>query len=60
MGSLEPMNTPAVATLAKSGQTLVRIDCEMTGLDPELERIIEMAVVVTGTILNAASKARCW
>ena len=54
------MNTPAVATLAKSGQTLVRIDCEMTGLDPELERIIEMAVVVTGTILNAASKARCW
>ena len=34
--------------LAKSDQNLVWIDCEMTGLDPEVERLIEIAVVVTG------------
>jgi len=35
-------------TLAKSDQNLVWIDCEMTGLDPEAERLIEIAVIVTG------------
>jgi oligoribonuclease len=34
--------------LAKSDQNLVWIDCEMTGLDPETDRLIEIAVVVTG------------
>ena len=38
----------AAAVLAKSDQNLVWLDCEMTGLDPEKERIIEIAVVVTG------------
>jgi oligoribonuclease len=33
--------------LGKSDQNLVWLDCEMTGLDPERERIIEIAVVVT-------------
>ena len=37
-----------VATLAKSDDNLVWIDCEMTGLDPEKERLLEIAVVVTG------------
>ena len=36
------------AALGKSDQNLVWIDCEMTGLDPEAERIIEIAVIVTG------------
>lgn len=36
-----------VPTLAKSDQNLVWLDCEMTGLDPEAERLIEIAVVVT-------------
>lgn len=36
------------ATLARSDQNLVWLDCEMTGLDPERDRIIEIAVVVTG------------
>jgi len=35
-------------TLKKSDQNLVWIDCEMTGLDPEKERLIEIAVIVTG------------
>lgn len=38
----------APATLAKSDQNLVWLDCEMTGLDPERDRLIEIAVIVTG------------
>jgi oligoribonuclease len=41
--------TPA---LAKSDLNLVWIDCEMTGLDPERERLIEIAVVITGPDLT--------
>ena len=47
----EPSVTPA-PTLAKSDQNLVWLDCEMTGLDPERDRIIEIAVVVTGPSLE--------
>lgn len=52
---MPPMSeTPATpaAVLAKSDQNLVWLDCEMTGLDPEAERIIEIAVVVTGPALE--------
>lgn len=45
--------TPSTpATLAKSDQNLVWLDCEMTGLDPERDRIIEIAVVITGPDLQ--------
>jgi oligoribonuclease len=40
------------AVLNKSDQNLIWLDCEMTGLDPEIERIIEIAVVVTGPQLE--------
>lgn len=40
------------AELPKSNQNLVWLDCEMTGLDPEKERILEIAVVVTGPQLS--------
>jgi len=36
-------NTP----LSKSDKNLVWLDCEMTGLQPERDRIIEIAVIVT-------------
>ena len=39
-------------TFAKSDQNLVWLDCEMTGLNPQVERIIEIAVVVTGPTLE--------
>ena len=39
-------------TLAKSDQNLVWLDCEMTGLEPECERIIEIAVIVTDAHLT--------
>lgn len=38
--------------LKKSDLNLVWLDCEMTGLDPEKERIIEIAVIVTGPNLE--------
>ena len=50
-----PMSQTPIApapVLAKSDQNLVWLDCEMTGLDPEVERIIEIAVVVTGPSLE--------
>jgi oligoribonuclease len=46
-------NTPtAPPALAKSDLNLVWLDCEMTGLNPEHERIIEIAVIVTDAHLT--------
>ena len=36
----------------KSNQNLIWIDLEMTGLDPEKERIIEIATLITDSDLN--------
>ena len=41
---MEAKNT----VLAKSDKNLVWLDCEMTGLNPEVDRVIEIAVIVTG------------
>ncbi len=38
--------------LARNDQNLVWLDCEMTGLDPEVDRLIEIAVIVTGPELT--------
>jgi len=43
----ETTPTSAVPTLACSDQNLIWIDLEMTGLKPDTDRIIEIAVVVT-------------
>ena len=48
---MSELNT-ALPTLAKSEQNLVWMDCEMTGLDPEKERLLEIAVIVTGPHLT--------
>lgn len=50
--SLDPTSSPPAATLKKSDQNLIWLDCEMTGLDPEKERLIEIAVVITGPDLT--------
>jgi len=49
---LAPIAENSSAHLAKSDQNLVWLDCEMTGLDPEVDRLIEIAVVVTGPHLE--------
>jgi oligoribonuclease len=38
--------------LKKSDQNLAWLDCEMTGLEPEQDRLIEIAVIVTGPDLE--------
>ena len=38
--------------LARSDTNLVWLDCEMTGLEPEVDRIIEIAVIVTDASLG--------
>jgi oligoribonuclease len=49
MSAILPATPPM---LAKSDQNLIWLDCEMTGLDPEVDRLIEIAVVVTGPELQ--------
>ncbi|MEY4585188.1 MAG: hypothetical protein RJB10_1685 [Pseudomonadota bacterium] len=46
----ETIKTPVL--LAKNDDNLIWLDCEMTGLDPDAERLIEIAVVVTGPNLE--------
>ena len=41
-----------VPSLAKSDLNLVWLDCEMSGLDPDRERLLEIAVIVTGPDLT--------
>lgn len=38
--------------LKKSDQNLIWLDCEMTGLDPERDRLLEIAVIVTSADLS--------
>ena len=52
MQPMAEINTPSPVMLAKSDQNLIWLDCEMTGLEPEVDRLIEIAVVVTGPNLE--------
>lgn len=42
--------------LTKADKNLVWLDCEMTGLNPDVDRIIEIAVVVTGPNLESRTE----
>ena len=52
MSAIPVPDAAAAVTLAKSDLNLVWIDCEMSGLDPEKERLLEIAVIVTGPDLE--------
>ncbi len=52
MDCMDAVNTPKPVLLGKTDKNLVWLDGEMTGLDPEVERLIEIAVVVTGPDLE--------
>ena len=45
-------NLTEAVLLAKSDQNLIWLDCEMSGLDPERERLLEIAIVITGPHLS--------
>jgi oligoribonuclease len=55
-----PAMSEPLATLPKSDQNLIWIDCEMTGLDPEVDRLIEIAVVITGANLEPRIEGPVW
>ena len=48
MPPMSEANNLIPPVLTKSDQNLVWLDCEMTGLEPETDRLLEIAVVVTG------------
>ena len=54
--TIQGMAEPNTPLLTKSDKNLVWLDCEMTGLDPEVERIIEIAVIVTGPHLECRTE----
>ena len=58
--TLAAPSSAAAPTLKKSDRNLVWLDCEMTGLDPEKERLIEIAVVVTGPDLTPRIETTVW
>ena len=50
--STAPTPAAPAPVLKKSDQNLVWLDCEMSGLDPEIEHLLEIAVVVTSADLS--------
>lgn len=46
--------------MAQDQNALVWLDTEMTGLDPDVNRIIELAMVVTDSALNVIAEAPVW
>ena len=46
--------------MAQDRTPLVWVDMEMSGLDPERERILEVAIVVTDAELNVVAEAPVW
>src|SRR6266700_6302986 len=50
-------SSPGKNGMAQDQNNLVWLDMEMTGLDPDKDRIIEIAVVVTDSQLNTVSEA---
>jgi oligoribonuclease len=50
------LSAPPSSPLNKADKNLVWLDCEMTGLNPEVDRIIEIAVVVTGPNLESRTE----
>ena len=46
--------------MAQDQNNLIWLDMEMTGLDPERERIIELAIIVTDSNLNTVAESPVW
>ena len=48
------------ATMPQDANRLIWIDMEMTGLDPQTDRILEVALVITDHELNVVAVAPVW
>ena len=46
--------------MTQNANHLVWLDMEMTGLDPERERIIELAIIITDSELNTLAESPAW
>ncbi|OQA34365.1 MAG: Oligoribonuclease [Betaproteobacteria bacterium ADurb.Bin341] len=46
--------------MARDANNLVWLDMEMSGLDPEKDRILELAIVVTNGILELVAESPSW
>ena len=55
----ERKNTPSDKSVSPN-EHLIWVDMEMSGLDPEKERILEIAVIVTDAHLNPIATAPVW
>jgi len=55
----EKLNVP-VAKTPPANEHLIWVDMEMSGLDPEKERILEIAIIVTDAYLNTIATAPVW
>ena len=49
---MNPNTSAPAATLAKSDENLIWLDCEMSGLEPDTDRLLEIAVIVTNPALD--------
>ena len=48
----DTLESTGAPSLVRSDMNLVWLDMEMTGLEPDTDRIIEIAVVVTNSTLD--------
>ncbi|MCX7179240.1 MAG: oligoribonuclease, partial [Proteobacteria bacterium] len=46
--------------MAQNQNALIWLDMEMTGLNPDTDRIIELAMVVTDSQLNTVAESPAW
>ncbi len=53
-------NEPSLNAMPADANHLIWIDMEMTGLNPDTDRIIEVALVVTDADLNTVAEAPVW
>ena len=56
--SQAPKNLPSSS--APASENLIWVDMEMSGLNPETERILEIAIIVTDAHLNTIATAPVW
>lgn len=56
--STEQVHAPS--TIARDDERLIWLDMEMTGLNPQSDKIIELAIVITDKHLNTIAEAPVW